>query len=170
MRTAPAHRLPVAVLVASLALETAACKRAAERMEEKAIERQTGAEVHLDSKGGTMTFASDAGTLVAGAGTKVPDDFPKAIPLYPGAKVDLAAKANDPKGKPAWTLTLETGDSKDQVVAYYKAKMTGFNNASDMSLGDTDMSVWRSADYNVTLMVNTAGNQKTAITITAAGN
>jgi len=168
MRIAPAALLPVAV-VASLALETTACKRAAERMEEKAIERQTGAQVNLDSKGGTMTFTSDAGTFVAGAGTKLPDDFPKGIPVYPGAKVDMAAKANNPKGKPAWTLTLETGDSKDQVVAYYKAKMAGFKNASDMSLGDTDMSVWQSADYDVTLMVNSAANQKTAITISAAG-
>lgn len=166
MRIAPLALLPI---VASLALETTACKRAAERMKEKAIERQTGGQVNIDSKGGTTIITSDAGTFVAGNGTKVPDDFPKTIPVYPGAKVDLAAKANNPNGKPAWTLTLETGDSKDQVVAFYEAKMTGFKNASDMSLGDTDMSVWQSAGYDVTLMVNAAGNRKTAITISAAG-
>jgi hypothetical protein len=36
-------------------------------------------------------------------------------------------------------------------------------------MGDTDMSVWQSPQYDVTLMVNADAEQKTSITISATG-
>ena len=39
-----------------------------------------------------MTVTTDAGMLVAGVGSKVPENFPKVIPIYPEAKADLAAQ------------------------------------------------------------------------------
>ena len=167
MRTLPARLVPVVLLV--LASASSGCRRAQERAEEQAIEQQTGGQVHLNSDKGTMTITTDAGTLMAGVGSKIPDDFPKTIPVYPGAKADLAAKSASASGKDAWTVTLESPDPKDKVVAYYKANMPAFKMASDMNMGQTDMTVWQGTQYDVTLMISEAGAGKTTIAISAAG-
>jgi hypothetical protein len=166
MRTArPLASCAVAV---SLALAPSACKRASERAEERAIEQQTGDQVRVDSEKQTVTVGNDAGSLVSSLGSKVPDDFPKVVPIYPGGKPMIAAKSSNPQGKPAWSVTLETDDTKDKVVAYYKANMSGLKLASDMDMGQTDMSIWQSPQYDVTLMVSEA-DQKTTIIVSATG-
>ncbi|HEY8038268.1 MAG TPA: hypothetical protein VIF15_00670 [Polyangiaceae bacterium] len=169
------HRsaLLLAVVAASLAISTTACKsaadRAREKAEEKAIEQQTGGQVTIDDKQGTMTLVNDAGTVTMGAGAKIPADFPKSVPVYPGATTDLASRQSNPQGKPAWSLTLETGDAKDKVVAYYKANLADFKVASDMDMGEAHMSVWQNAQYDLTLMISEGSDKKTAITISVGG-
>jgi hypothetical protein len=160
--------LALAVLATSV-LAPLGCKRLAERMEEKAIEKGTGGQVHVNGENGTISVTNDGGTVSVGTGAKIPDDFPSTIPIYPGAKPSLAAKTSDPKGKAAWSLALETPDAKDQVVAFYKAKMSGFTAESSMDMGTTTMNVYKSAQYEVTLMVATESGsaKKTVITLNA---
>lgn len=163
-----AHLLPVVVaLVAVSAACTVGCKRLAEKAEEKAIERNTGGQVTINDKKGTLTIVTDAGAMTMGATTKVPDDFPKAVAIYPNAKPSFAAKTLDPKGKEVWSLTFDTNDTKEQVVSYYKANMSGFTVATSMDMGQSSMNVFQSPKYDVTLMVSSETSSKTAITLNA---
>jgi hypothetical protein len=166
----PSFLLPMLAVLATSAFGAAGCKRMAERMEEKGIEKSTGGQVHINGENGTISVTNDSGTgtVSVGTGAKLPDDFPATIPIYPGAKPSLAAKTADPRGKAAWSLALETADAKDQVVAFYKAKMSGFTVESSMDMGTTSMNVYKSAQYEVTVMVATeSGSKKTVITINA---
>ena len=167
----PSFLLLMLAVLATSALATAGCKRMSERMEEKAIEKGTGGQVHINGENGTVSVTSDGGTgtVSVGTGAKIPDDFPATIPMYPGAKPSLAAKTADPRGKAAWSLALETADTKDQVVAFYKTKMSGFAVESSMDMGTTTMNVYKSAQYEVTMMVATESGsaKKTVITINA---
>jgi hypothetical protein len=103
------------------------------------------------------------------AGGPIPDDFPKSIPIYPGAKTQAVARSDGPRGKASWSVTLETGDAKDRVDAYYAQNMAGFvadpNLRSTLQAGDTSMSVWRSPQYDVTLLVGVDAAQKTTISL-----
>jgi hypothetical protein len=163
-----ARALLVLAVVAPFALPSVACKRmgerAREKAEEKAIEQQTGGQVKLDNDKGTMTIVTDAGAMTLGSGAKLPADFPSAVPPYPGATVQFAAKTSN-AGKDAWSAAFETADSKDKVVAFYKSNLGGFKQASTMDLGESVVQAWQSPKYDVSLIIATDTEGKTSITL-----
>jgi hypothetical protein len=161
--------LPVVLALAALSvLPSVGCKRlaerAAEKAEEKAIEKQTGGQVSINGEKGQLTITTDAGAMTFGTGAKIPDDFPKAVPVYPGAKPSLGAKSAA-AGKDVWTVAMETTDTKDQVVAFYKSNLSGFTQASTMDLGTSTMSVYQSPKLDVTVMAAAQSAGKTEITL-----
>ncbi|HEY1695688.1 MAG TPA: hypothetical protein VGG39_26150 [Polyangiaceae bacterium] len=157
----------LAVVLALVAVASSGCKRLAERAEEKAIERSTGGQVKIDDKKGTLTIIADGGAVTMGAAATIPADFPKEVAVYPGAKPQMVAKSLDPKGKQAWSVTMETPDPSAKVVAYYKANMTGFTQASTMDMGTSNMSVYQSPRYDATVVINSEG-AKSLISLTVA--
>ena len=171
MIRAMTRRLLVASLVVAAALPSVACRKLAERAEERAIEKSLeksgGGQVNIDTKKGSLSIVTDGGTFQMGAGAKIPDDFPKAVPIYPNAKPAFAAKSTDPKGKSAWSVQMETPDSKDQVVAYYKSNLGGFTQQTTADMGQSAMQVWESAQYEVTLVVGGDNPKTTSISLNA---
>src|SRR5450631_3188294 len=133
------------LLLMVVAALSAGCRKV--KVEETSIEQQTGGQVRID--GGDISLSNSGGTV--GLGGKIPDDFPKAVPVYPGAKVNLATRSA--KTKPAWSLALVTGDDPEHVMAFYRSHLAGFQSTSDRTLGDTHMSVWQSPELDVTLLV-----------------
>jgi hypothetical protein len=161
--------LPVVLLLgAALAVPSMGCKRlaerAAEKAEEKAIEKQTGGQVSINGEKGTLTIVTDAGAMTLGETAKIPDDFPKNVPVYPGAAPKVAMKSAA-GGKETWSVIVETMDAKDKVVAYYKANMSGFTVASTMDVGTGTMTVYQSPKLDVTLMTGAESGGKTSITL-----
>jgi len=161
--------LPV-VLLATLAASTG-CKSSHDKPQERPAATETPGQ--LTMMDGGLTLMTDAGLVAFGGVAKVPADFPKTVPVYPGVKVNMAAHATGAKGKPAWSLSLETGDEQPKVVAFYASSFTAsagkFTKASDLAMGDTQMTVWQSADYDVTLMISAGAESQTTITMTVAG-
>src|SRR5262249_55018715 len=119
----------VASIVASSAVGGLGCKKIRQRMEEKAAEQAikagTGGAVSVneDDKGG-MTFKDNKGNVVTFGETKVPADWPSNVPVYSG-KVISAVSSKD-NGKTAHVVVIETTDTPDTVFAFYKSKMSGF--------------------------------------------
>ena len=155
----PAMR-PALLLTVVTLLACTGCRKV--KVEETSIEQQTGGQVRID--GGDISLSNSAGTV--GLGGKVPDDFPKAVPVYPGAKVNLATRSAS--AKPAWSLALVTGDDPDHVMDFYRSHLAGFQSASDRTLGETHMSVWQSAQLDVTMVVAQAPDQETSISMTVS--
>ncbi len=92
---------------------------------EGAIENRTGVKTNLtDLEKGKVTFTDSKTGAKVDIGTgKVPDNFPKDFPLYPGAKVTSALSgAQSGKNNGFW-LTLSTPDSVDKVTAFYKTEL-----------------------------------------------
>jgi hypothetical protein len=125
------------------------CRSGTERAAEKQVESAT----------------VDAGHAAVTVSYEVPADFPKNVPIYPGAKVDLASTATGPNGKPGWSLTLESADPVEAVAAYYKANMGGFTLASDLPMGDTRMLSWQGPSADANLMVTRTYDEKTSISL-----
>jgi hypothetical protein len=162
----------LASAVVALAL-LPACKRLKEKAEEKAIERATGGQVQLNGDNGgkvTVSAPDGGGTMTFGAGTEIPKDWPKDVPVYPGAKPLASLATTNDQGKPAWLMTLETTDSKEQVVAFYKGKMTSYTSTADMDMGQGHMTNYESGTGNLTLLVSQdKAGAKTTIQLTAGG-
>jgi hypothetical protein len=146
-------RFVAAAVAVSLPLAASACRSAPDRGH-PAVDAQAPAD--------SVALAT------ADGGARIPEDFPASVPIYPGAKTTMVTKSGNPRGKPAWSVTLETDDPRDRVSSFYKANMKGFTSADEMSLGDTSMGVWRSDKYDVTILVAPGAAQKTAITLTVA--
>ena len=115
-------------LVASL--PACFCGRMKERLAEKAAEAAFEAATD-DGKGGkakvdiskgslTITDSKGGGMFAVGAGTKLPDTWPKDFPLAAGAKVTFAL--DTPNGA---SVTFETADPPAKVYEYYAKEMPG---------------------------------------------
>jgi hypothetical protein len=129
-------RIILAVSLVSLASLTGCGKikeKIAEKIAEKAIEKATGAEdVDLNSSSGGVTIKNAEGEVFqSGKGTKVPADWPSDVPVYPGSTVFSAVST--PKQK---FVHLQTKDSPDTVVTFYKGKLAG-EKTHEMSMNET---------------------------------
>ena len=116
-------------------------EKVAESAIEHAIEKQGGGEVQLDSSKGTLSVKTDKGSLeVNGAGGKVPDSWPKDVPIYPGSKV-LVSMANEGQQ----VLSLETPDSPEKAVEYYKAQLASMKQEALMTTEQQSMLAYKDA-------------------------
>lgn len=46
-----------------------------------------------------LRLATDAGVVTIGPGATLPANFPKAVPVYPGVRVNLASRRSVAQGK-----------------------------------------------------------------------
>lgn len=119
----------------------AGCESITEKITEKALEtaleKNSGGEVDIeagkgvsfkskDGKGGDFVFNSATG--------KVPETWPKDIPPYPGATV-TASMSSGTSGM----LMLETTDSAEKVLAFYKSKLSSMKETANMNAGGTSI-------------------------------
>lgn len=127
-----------------------------------------GNRVEVNSSDQSMKVTTTQGTAVfAGkAGTTLPADFPKDIPIYPGVKITGAVSSTAP-GSPGYMLTMETSDTTGKVADFYRAKLSGWKRLLDMTSGAGHMLVLESPEgkESLTLIVSQSGG-RTAISLT----
>ncbi len=99
----------------------------------------------------------------------IPDDFPKIVPIYPGAKVLTASKSAGPAGKGVWTLALDTPDEKNHVYTFFRANLSSFKQATDNIVGTTHTGTWENRQYDLTVTVGDAPDKSTSITMAVSG-
>lgn len=154
----------VLVLVA-LALATGGCRKIEEKMAEKAAEKATGGEVDIDSKSGQVKLKQKGPDgketeVQLGAGSSVPADFPKAVPIYPGAKVISAVTISQGEGH---MVMLNTSDSTQQVLEYYKKNLSGFKVDGELAGGDTTILTMSNAELTVSVSATKSSDDGTTL-------
>ncbi len=111
---------PTVLLMAALLLlvPLAGCQNAAE----KAVEKATGVEV--DKNGNSVTVTGEDGTVKVEGGDQasLPEEFPKDVPIYPGAKLVVSSSATA-DGKTTFTAAYETEDDVKTVHGWYKKQL-----------------------------------------------
>jgi hypothetical protein len=127
------------LVLLSLSLATTGCRKLEERMAEKAAEKATGGEVNIDSKTGQVKLKQKGPDgketeVQLGTGSSVPADFPKVVPIYPGAQVMSAVTISQGESH---MITLSTKDSTQQVLEYYKKNLGTFKVDGELGGGDT---------------------------------
>jgi len=163
-------KMLVAVLLSVCVIMVAGCgKRSGERIAEKMAEAAmakdgvkgkvniSGDKVTIETKDGKSTFAS-------GGNAKVPENFPKDVPVYAGASI--LASASVPNGS---VLTLQTKDAAAKVMSFYKGKLTGSGWTSEMTMeqGEQLMSAYKKGKKTISIIAGKS-DKLTSITITAS--
>ncbi len=103
------------------------------------ISQKTGVETNIDDiQNGKLTFTDPKTGAKLDVGTnKIPDDFPKDFPVYPGSKVTSSLSGNqNGEGNGFW-LTLSTSDAPEKVTSYYETnlKVSGWSADSTQGSG-----------------------------------
>lgn len=134
------------------------------------IESKTGVKTNLsDIENGKMTFTDPktGATVDIGSG-KLPDNFPKEFPVYPGAKVTSALSGAQSGSDNGFWVTLSTADSLDKVNTYYKNQLAsgGWTITTTFTAGDTTTQTVKKGVWNGSLAVTRAsGSTETQVVI-----
>jgi hypothetical protein len=111
---------------------------------------------------GSMTFTGKNGETVAITmnGGKVPDDYPKDVPLYEGTKVIMANSASE---KHARHLILESKDPAEKIVEYYKKGLesNGWKVEGTMNMGEMNMFTASKDNRQLVVQISNSADKRT---------
>lgn len=157
------------VLVAALALvSTTGCRKAKEKLAQKAAEKALsagGVDVDLGSSGGGTTTIRDpkgGGVVQIGTGAKLPDGWPSDVPSYPGATVRTAVKT--PEGM---QTVMTTKDDPSKVMGFYKGKLPG-KVQGEMDMGEVKTIAMKDTSRDITATVSSGSDGETTIMLVVA--
>lgn len=165
------------MVAATLALLGAGCnplasvqekveQKVAEKATEAAVDHITGGKVDLNSKDGSLTFKdNETGNTVAwGADVKLPDDFPKELPVYPNAKI-VAAAVDRSDANNASTYVLSVTDAPKVAVAWYETelKKAGWTVKTTMTMESLESRVFAKGEAQINVMSTPGDEGKTIV-------
>jgi hypothetical protein len=165
-------RHPSLLLVSLICLGAIAAGCNKEKAAEKAAEKATGGQVDIDSKTGQVNMKQKGPDgketeVQLGQNTTLPADFPKSVPVYPGAKI--MASVSISQGENGHMLTLSTQDSVGAVLEFYKKNLSGFK--VDGELGGADTTILTMSSDSMTVSVTaskSSADGSTMIQLTAS--
>lgn len=128
---------------------------------------RTGEVVTLDLadvEQGRFSFSSDEGTAEFRAGGGGTGDLPSWVPIYPGTSTEGGFSMQSDQGGLSGAFSAETGDSVDEVVAFYEARLrqdgfdvTKTSYSTGVTTGATLLGTDESTGRNVHLGVTREG-------------
>jgi len=149
-------------------------KKAPETEREQVTEKTNGNEKLDVSDGNASPFnpiRKGPITGVTGKNAELLEDFPKDIPVYPGAEILMAMKMNEDK---MFTVQFDTADAVDAVGAYYKKELAGQGWSEMQSIaqgGETPMQMMMYCKENRGVTVTLASKEgKTRINLQTGSN
>jgi len=141
---------PLAICVVPvLSLSVLGCASIARKATEKAIEnrieKESGGKARVNVEKGSVEVETEEGKtrVEAGEGARLPENFPKDVPVYEGAKV-ASAITQDEGGSVSFTVSAGFRDVSD----FYRSALqkAGYKVEATMDLGETAQFVATSAD------------------------
>jgi hypothetical protein len=147
-------RIPSALLLVVLVTSASGCKNSS---------TQAGDDAGRASAPGQPTVPAAVALPSPTAGATVPQDFPKIVPIYPGAKVVASAKSAGPAGKGAWTVGFVTNDDKNLVFTFFRANLSAFKQTTDNTVGPARTGTFQNPQYDVTVTVGDSPDKHTSI-------
>lgn len=126
----------------------------------KGIEQKTGISVNTDT--GNMTFTDkETGAELNVGEAKIPADFPKDVPIYPGAKPGGTMSGSDKQNGKGYWLVLSTTDDKAKVSAYYAKNLPANGWTADQTVDMGELSIIKATkDTTVTTITVTTDKDK----------
>lgn len=134
-----ANRWATVLLLSVAAL---GCDKLKEKAAERELEKATGGEVDIDRDKGQVDLKTKDPDgkqthVQLGKSATLPPDFPKSVPIYPGAQV--IATINMGEGKRGAMVTLTSADKPETVIGYYKKSLASYKVDNEVNLGGVTM-------------------------------
>jgi hypothetical protein len=144
-----------------------ASQSAGERIAEGLMKAATGGKADVDLSGDKVTVKTKDGEMkFAGSGNlKVPDTFPKDIPLYKDARV---AQTYSSGGN--MSLALSSSDAAEAILDFYSKEMPSQGWAEETSVRHEKggMGAYKKEKRQVTVSVNDTGSDRLIHLLVAA--
>ncbi len=152
--------LVLAILLAVPFILTGCGKSPEEKAIEKFVEQKSGGKVKYDASQGKVTVKDGDATITSGGNVKVPDTFPKDVPVYPNAQVLNSVTAAD-----IVHVTLISKDDIEKIVAAYKENMKqqGWKETTALTIGTTVTMAYDKDKRHATVAISQAEKGKTGI-------
>jgi len=133
-----------------------------EKVAEGILNQASGGKVNVDLNNGEVKVKDKetGGEWSYGENVKIPDDFPKDIPLYPGAKaLSYMASGNDKKGT---TVVLQTTDDTAKAMDWYKGQMESntWKLGDTMTISGTEFRSYTKGDNKINLTISGGQGQE----------
>jgi len=123
-----------------------------EKLAEKAIEANIGkeADVEVNKESVRITTKDGEMSITSGESAKIPDDFPKDIPVYKGSVVNMAMEV--PQG---YSLSFTTKDNMSKVSEWYLKEMMskGWTKEMSVDVKNQTMLVFKKGERGVNLVI-----------------
>lgn len=140
-----------------------------EKVAEGVLGKVTGGKVDLENDSGQVTFKDNktGGTAAFGEDVKLPDDFTKNLPIYPGSKIS-GVTTNKENGESAWVM-MATQDEVKKVAEWYgaQAKSAGWKEESNMTLDKLETRTYSKGNERLSFSANPSDEEKGGTTIIA---
>jgi hypothetical protein len=109
----------------------------------------------------TTTVNTPSGPATASTGS-LPADFPKDVPVYPGATIVSASNVGGTSG-----AVLSTADEGDKVAAYYKDELAkqGWSSPQAMNAGGTNVVRATKEKRQVAVSITKGADGKTSVSL-----
>lgn len=155
----------VSMLMIGCSCSEKAEKNVAAKVAEKAIEAHTGKESDIDIDEESMRIKTKDGemSITSGKSAKLPDNFPKDIPMYTGVILDMAMEV--PEG---YSLSFTSKDDMSKVSEWYLEEMLnmGWTKEASMDMGNQKMLVFKKGERGINLVLS-PDNDQTRISLTS---
>jgi hypothetical protein len=110
----------------------------------------------------SMTFTGRNGEKVSldVNGGKMPDDYPKDIPVYEGTKVVMSQTASE---KHTTSLVLESKDPAEKIADFYKKGLesSGWKIEGSMNMGQMNMYTATKENRQAVVQIVNSGDKRT---------
>jgi len=119
---------------------------------------------------GQITISGKDGSKVSynAEGGKVPDDYPKDVPVPSNVKVLMSTSANA-NGQQGYSLVLESADTTDNLTAFYKKGFVDNGWTVESTTSTAEMTIFGASKDKRTMMVQIVdSNGKRSINQTVA--
>ena len=130
----------------------------------KIVDSVTGGKVNVDSGSKQVTYKDNTtGSSVAyGENVTIPADFPKDVPVYPGAKAIGVVMTKT--GDQGASLTLKTDDDTAKVIAWYEDQLkASWKQDSSFTANDTEIRSYSKGTAKIALTVSPGDNDKGSV-------
>lgn len=134
--------------------------------------------VSVDKKlDGSTTVKNDYGTATYGS-NKLPDNWPPDAPVYPNSVITFSDATNVQTGAVAHQLMFSTSDSNQQIIDFYKSKLTSLGwvsmlpgkEISAIAAGPATSISGKKGDAFISITISSAGDGKSNVTIMTTSN
>jgi len=98
--------------------------------------------------------------------SKVPADWPAFLAPYPGAKVEVAGTSRI-TGHLSGSLSMQTSDTPEQVLAHYTKSLSSFTMKQEMNMNGALTRVFQKDQQMATIHVTTSNGKTQANVIIA---
>ena len=131
------------------------------------LSQASGGKVDVNGNEGNYTFKDNktGASYSVGSNVTIPDNFPKDVPLYPGAKALTVSMGQASKSDAS--LTLQTSDDTQKVVKWYADQLKGWKEASSYSMSGSEIRAYEkdTLKLNVTILQGSDTDKGSVITL-----